>query len=460
MKGEKEMKKILSFVMAAMMVVMMLPAVVGAAEPVVAADLEALQAAIEAGETDITLTGVAELTTGEVVIEAEKPVTITTAVEDAFTVTGGTLTLGKNITVECTNSAIWVAGGEVVVDGAVINVRNAVHNAVAVWTGKLTVKSGEINQYDTDYATVVARKKYTDKDAGVVEILGGKIYSEKSTALAARASGEVYINGGEVVTVGDEFCAAYACGNGKIVMNAGTVSSDTGYGLVACSYGEGAGTVVVNGGTVEGGVKSHEDAASSVTINGGEIEGAAKADGAVLVINGGTFSEKPDDEYLADGVEFALVNGEYVACTHIYGEWYRDGKVMVRNCVKCGAAVTAPLTSAERVKDQIRATMMFLMTQKYDVVVDANEGGTVSVDGKATYRYNADVKITVKADEGYEVESVIVDGVEQTNTSLVSIKNIKADHEIVVTFAKVETEEEAIAEEAVVEEAIVEEAAE
>ncbi len=75
---------------------------------------------------------------------------------------------------------------------------------------------------------------------------------------------------------------------------------------------------------------------------------------------------------------------------------------------------------------------------KYAITVGTVSNGTVTVD-KASADLNAKINVTATPDEGYELESILVDGVAITGTSF----NVTGNHVVTATFKKtaVETEE-------------------
>ena len=308
------MKKFLAILTALIMVIGLMPAALATGDGVIDTEAELRDAITAGGDVmvagDITLTGDAITVAADVTVKADAAVTITAdGVEDAFIVTGGTLTLGENITVSSDTSILWANGGDIVVDGAVLSAVNSPYAvAVANNGGSITVADGSIAGSGSDHVTLVAG---TD---GEVFVTGGEVTSADSSALLAKDGGEATVSGGIVETTCEDpaFCAAFARGTGKVIVDGGTVRSAAGAGVVAVTDG----IVEISGGTVQAGegnvsVKAHENSAATATITGGTfIGGLATNNDATLTVSGGTFDTDPSD-YLTDGYEAVESDGAW-----------------------------------------------------------------------------------------------------------------------------------------------------
>lgn len=78
-----------------------------------------------------------------------------------------------------------------------------------------------------------------------------------------------------------------------------------------------------------------------------------------------------------------------------------------------------------------------LSTTKYEIKVTAGEGGTVSPETTKVEKGDKK-KFTIKADEGYEIEDVIVDGKSVGAVKNYKFENVKEKHTIKAIFKKVE----------------------
>lgn len=244
----------------------------------------ALQTAIANGATAITITKPLEITS-DATLEADEPIKIVAdTITDAFTVTGGNLTLGNNISIESDTAALWAKdGGTIIVDGA--NVKST----------------------STEFciATVNA-------DSSLVVKSGSIVSTGNSVAVADGENANVTIQGGLVETTaapvnetGISWCAVYARQGGVAEVTGGTLQSTNGHGLVAVTDG----TVKVSGGTVDT-VMAHEAETAKAEISGGTIGTVLVEDDATAIVTGGTFEVDPS-EYVADGYTVLNTNDVY-----------------------------------------------------------------------------------------------------------------------------------------------------
>ena len=245
---------------------------------------EELIAAITAGGEvvvggDVVLTKAIEISK-DVTITAECAVTITTTgVVDAFTVTGGTLTLGENITIVSDNSVLWANGGTININGANVTSTSTV-NALGFADngGSINVNSGSVKAYWTGLTA--------SGEGSAVNVLGGSVESTNSNAILAKNYAVATISGGSI-TSGGTYVTLWAKENGKLVVDGdATVSSAEGYAISV----EGEGTeAAVSAGTFTGPVKS----TGTLTITGGSfdsdvsefLEGSyvQDADGSIII---------------------------------------------------------------------------------------------------------------------------------------------------------------------------------
>lgn len=232
---------------------------------------------------DITLTQQVNVTK-DVTISAETPKTITVSIASGSTgeafgglhVTGGTLTLGENLTVTNVDSA----------------------------------------------ASGVSTVTTTGADAKLI-VKGATVTSAcKNNAIEAANGSYVTIESGHVY--GQQFTAAYASGGATIEVKGGKVGHEdyNFYGLIASkTAATTGGKIVISGGEVRH-VLAHEAESSEVTISGGTINGSVSAkNGASVAISGGTFNNKPDSQYLANGFEVKdNADGTYSVQEKVYPE--------------------------------------------------------------------------------------------------------------------------------------------
>lgn len=72
----------------------------------------------------------------------------------------------------------------------------------------------------------------------------------------------------------------------------------------------------------------------------------------------------------------------------------------------------------------------------YTINASAGEGGTISPDGDTQIEEGNSQKYTMKANEGYEIKDVLVDGVSQGAVASYTFEDIRSDHTIEAVFQK------------------------
>ncbi len=82
--------------------------------------------------------------------------------------------------------------------------------------------------------------------------------------------------------------------------------------------------------------------------------------------------------------------------------------------------------------------VMNLMNQIYTIIADAGEGGSITNEGSADVKFRKDITYTITPDEGYEIESVIVDGKDVGAVSEYTFRRVRNDHRISVVFREVQ----------------------
>lgn len=78
---------------------------------------------------------------------------------------------------------------------------------------------------------------------------------------------------------------------------------------------------------------------------------------------------------------------------------------------------------------------------RYGIFAQASEGGSISPAGLTIVSQGGKQTYTIAAEDGYEVDTVTVDGIICGKRDAYTFENVKEDHEISVTFTKKETEE-------------------
>lgn len=74
---------------------------------------------------------------------------------------------------------------------------------------------------------------------------------------------------------------------------------------------------------------------------------------------------------------------------------------------------------------------------KYKVLVTAGNGGSADPNGSVSVNEWGSLTVTFKPDEGYEIQSVTVDGDDKGAVESYTLSYITGDHSIVATFVKI-----------------------
>lgn len=305
------MKKILVCLL--VMIMMVFVASAAMAEVVNVDTAVGLKAALENGKSvnliaDIILTEDSSFpdrlnslitVSGDVTITSADSRIITNSIEDAFVIPVGTsLTLGEKITINSTDSILYVNGGTANVEGAVLKTTASTHNAVYVNNGgTFNVKSGSVIGENDEVTVSVSN--------ATANISGGTVSSTKRHALIAKESANVTISNGKVITTAPAtangvYGAALSKNKATINVTGGTLESQYGAAVVAFT----------------------EKSGGSVNVSGGNLIGGAysvyESNGASLNVTGGTFSDDKFVPYLAAGlVKNDLGNGLFSVGTPV-----------------------------------------------------------------------------------------------------------------------------------------------
>jgi len=81
--------------------------------------------------------------------------------------------------------------------------------------------------------------------------------------------------------------------------------------------------------------------------------------------------------------------------------------------------------------------LMMLQNTKYDVTATVGEGGTITNAGTSKVKYGNSITYIITPNEGYEIESVKVNGKEMGAITEYTFKNVRSKQNISATFKKV-----------------------
>ena len=254
-----------------------------------------LQAAIDAGETNIALVTDIDLADGEkIVVEAGKTVTINL---NGKTVSGA-VNKGAGAVLE-NKGTLTVKGGTI--ENTAVNGGPAISNS-----GNLTLEGANVVGAPIDDND--GYPSYALNTSGKLTIEEGTSVSSDRGAIQILGDGETTINGGvftnndisrsltsHVVDLSDDAV------NHVLTINGGTFQhlfDETSGGVVICNRTKN--TIYVNGGSFSGGNYYGNDNLSDYGYGG------------TFSVTGGTYTAKPAEKYIASGYKAVESNGKYI----------------------------------------------------------------------------------------------------------------------------------------------------
>ncbi len=135
------------------------------------------------------------------------------------------------------------------------------------------------------------------------------------------------------------------------------------------------------------------------------------------------------------------------ALGHDLGEWYQtkeptedeEGEER-RDCSRCDYFETNVLDAlGTPFMDEWYWTMMMVHNQKFEIEADA-DGGEISPAGVSKVKFGTSITYTITPDEGYEIETVFVDGKDIGAVSEYTFKRVTKDHTIYAVCSEIEEE--------------------
>ncbi|MBQ4354639.1 MAG: hypothetical protein IJC71_07065 [Clostridia bacterium] len=417
------MKKILSFVIAAMMVVMMLPAVVSAAidqtgaEYTLTAD-ETLtdevliivnDFVLDLGGKTITSTheDFAIVVTGpntDVTIKNGKIIMNGTGQGQAVRVVDGANVILEDLTIEATGYGVVVRDNTknshdeatARLDGNPVDVTI---NNCDITAGVYGISGNGYDHFDGANITINGDSTIEGEDVGIYIPNAGTLtlndgYITGKTGIEMRAGDLVIPTNSRVVVEGTGTpLSQNPNGSGSTTVGAAIAVSQHTTNL-PISVEIGAGTFISESNASLYEIDAEDEVTSNVTISvtGGNFEGAVSSENCESFISGGSFDTELNEDYITADKEYneeldrvvCVEHGDwgcydnedgthrfwcrdcqtrFIEEPHNFTEWEREGAEMARYCVDCGARETAELTEAEKISDYFANFRRFLLWQ-------------------------------------------------------------------------------------------------
>ena len=115
---------------------------------------------------------------------------------------------------------------------------------------------------------------------------------------------------------------------------------------------------------------------------------------------------------------------------------------MHKQCSVCGYLLESSEIPVVEEDDDLDWSwiLLDLMRREYTITANANEGGTITNEGELTVKFDSSATYEIVPDEGYYIDTVIVDGDDIGAVSTYTFDGISSDHTIEAVFAKIEWE--------------------
>lgn len=319
---------------------------------------------------------------------------------------GGTVKLTASVTL---TASLNVTADMVIdlnghtISGAFAKADNA-ENAMIQNNANLTIVGGTIKNETENGDAVILNNGNLILDGAT--ITGAPLADGGYSAYAVISSGKLTINNGTVVTA-DRGCLKLS-GAGETVINGGTFTNndiaprDLTSHVVDVEDG-GTHKLTINGGTFEhlytltsGGVVICNRTTGTVYVNGGSFSGGNYYDwdnlsdygyGGTFSVKGGTYSEKPADNYIADGYKAVQSGSNFV---------------VVSNDIDAVASSAAELSDAIA-----NGNANISLTPGTYIIPDEAKGKTLTFIGTGNPK---DTKIATQDDGSYEGCDYSLDG--------------------------------------------------
>ncbi len=431
------MKRFFATMLALLMVVGMLPMAVFASDANVA----------YIGETGYTtLAAAVSAATGETTIRLADGVHTMIGISDKNITFTGT----QDAVIKIATSGIGCHGSTIKFDGITVKFEDNASYTGLQHTAKVVYENCTILGTQFLYAPTVEFTNCTFTnmtDAYCVWTYGAKDVTFKDCTFNTGGKAIlVYTEGETTATIRVLDCTFISDGSAATDKAAVEVG-ESAYGSKA-NY-----TIIIENSTADGFVPNHSNTPLLGNKNDmpadrleAEIDGVDASAGQLLhhyltfVVNGGSDIDKI---YAVHGTSFDLRNIVPERYGYNFTGWYTD------------PALKNPITSLELNKDytlyagwamtssyrygSFMSDLVMLFNQTYTIPVTATVGGSVTADkANSTVKYDRNLTYTITPDEGYEIASVIVDGVDVGPVTSYTFKRVKEKgHTIEVTFAPI-----------------------
>ena len=115
---------------------------------------------------------------------------------------------------------------------------------------------------------------------------------------------------------------------------------------------------------------------------------------------------------------------------------------MHKQCSVCGYLLESSEIPVVEEDDDLDWSwiLLDLMRREFTITANANEGGTITNEGELTVRFDSSATYEIVPDEGYYIDTVIVDGDDIGAVSTYTFDGINSNHTIKAVFAKMEWE--------------------
>lgn len=113
---------------------------------------------------------------------------------------------------------------------------------------------------------------------------------------------------------------------------------------------------------------------------------------------------------------------------------------MHKQCSVCGYLLESSEIPVVEEDDDLDWSwiLLDLMRREFTITANANEGGTITNEGELTVRFDSSATYEIVPDEGYYIDTVIVDGDDIGAVSTYTFDGINSNHTIEAVFAKME----------------------